>query len=394
MHRRPIELESFIDLAERKGIEVRTVRAGDLDLSTASGKMVARMLGAAARHEVEHMIERQRSAKRQAGIDGKFRGGRRSFGYERDGVRTRPEEAAAIRKAADAVLSGVSLRQITRDWNAAGLRTSFGGKEFNNREVRKILLRPRNAGFSLLDDGKDDNGAARVKRLDGGQWEKILDPDTFAAVEALLRDPARSTNINSERRYQGSGVYLCGKCGATLLGATHNKRASGGWVRTYTCSATKHLARDVEALDAYIDDIVIGRLCAPDAAIVLGGPVAEDVDALHRERDGLRARLDDLTAMFAAAEIDAPQLKRGTAELKSRLDNVEAQLAAARAASAVANVVLAGDDLRATWGMSPPEVRGKVIDALMVITVLPGARGRKPGGAYFDPSLVEIDWKC
>ena len=130
-----------------------------------------------------------------------------------------------------------------------------------------------------------------------------------------------------------------------------------------------------------------------DAEIVLGAPVAQDVGSLHRERDGLRARLDALSIMFAAAEIDTPQLKRGTAELKSRLDNVEAQLAAARAASAVANVVLAGDDLRATWGMSPPEVRGKVIDALMVVTVPPGARGRKPGGAYFDPSLVQIDWK-
>jgi hypothetical protein len=40
-----------------------------------------------------------------------------------------------------------------------------------------------------------------------------------------------------------------------------------------------------------------------------------------------------------------------------------------------------------------PDVRGKVIDALMTVTVLPGARGRKAGGAYFDPALVQIDWK-
>ena len=49
--------------------------------------------------------------------------------------------------------------------------------------------------------------------------------------------------------------------------------------------------------------------------------------------------------MFAAGEIDAPQLKKGSDELKTRLENVDAQLAAARAASAVANMVLAGDDL-------------------------------------------------
>jgi len=62
----------------------------------------------------------------------------------------------------------------------------------------------------------------------------------------------------------------------------------------------------------------------------------------------------------------------------------------------VANLVLAGDDLRATWAASPPNVRGKVINALMTVTVLAGARGRKPGGgpAHFDPSLIRIDWKA
>ena len=153
--------------------------------------MVARMLGAAARHEVEHSIERQRAAKRQAGIDGKFRGARRPFGYERNGITAHPEEAAAIREGAKAVLSGVSLRQISRDWNAQGLRTSFGANEFNSREVRKILLRPRNAGISLLDDGKDDKGVKRVKRVPNGQWERSWTPTPSPPVEALLRDPSR-----------------------------------------------------------------------------------------------------------------------------------------------------------------------------------------------------------
>ena len=84
-------------------------------------------------------------------------------------------------------------------------------------------------------------------------------------------------------------------------------------------------------------------------------------------------RLDDLSAMFADGDIDGPQLKRGSAQLHAQLDSLEARIAAARSASAVANLVLAGDDLRATWAASPPDLRGKVIDALMTVTVLPGA---------------------
>ena len=58
-------------------------------------------------------------------------------------------------------------------------------------------------------------------------------------------------------------------------------------------------------------------------------------------------------------DIDGPQLKRGSTELRAALGNVDARLAAARASSAVANLVLAGDDLRATWAASPPNVRAR-----------------------------------
>jgi site-specific DNA recombinase len=382
LHRRPIELESFIDLCDRRGIQVQTVKAGVVDLATPSGKMVARMLGAAARHEVEHSIERQKRAKEQAALDGKYRGGRRAFGYEADGVTARPEEAAAIRKAAENVLAGVSLRQIARDWNAAELRTSFGGNEFSSREVRKILLRPRNAGMV------EHQG----KRVGDGDWEKIVDVDTFAGLEAVLHDPARQI-ASFERKYQGSGVYRCGKCGATMISAAHNRTQSDGWRRTYTCSASKHLGRDIEHLDAYIDEIVITRLSQPDAAITLGGPNVDNAAVLQARREGLRARLDELSSLFADGSIDGPQLKRGTVEFRAHLDHAESEIAAARSASAVADLILAGDDLLTTWQASPPDVRGKVIDALMTVTVLPAVHGRKAGGGYFDPRFIQIDWR-
>ncbi|MGB7360029.1 MAG: recombinase family protein [Mycobacterium sp.] len=379
LHRRPIELESFIDLCDRKAVDVRTVQSGTVDLSTASGKMVARMLGAAARHEVEHSIERQKRAKQQAALDGKYRGGRRAFGW-RDGRQIQPDEAEAIRQAAAALLAGSSLRQITREWNAAGLRTSFGGNEFNSPEVRKILLRPRNAGISLHEG----------QEVATGLWEPILDRDTHTAVKALLRDPARAPSVSFERKYQGSGVYLCGRCGALMGAGTHN-RGADGWRRTYTCTAVKHLARDVEHLDRYITAIVVARLSQPDAALILGE--AEDYAALEGQREGLRVRLDDLSAMFAAGEIDGPQLKRGSVDLRAELERVDDRIAAARTSSALANLVLAGDDLRATWEESAPDVRGRVIDTLMTVTVLPTRRGRKPGGTYFDPASVAIEWK-
>lgn len=75
------ELENYIGLCEEQGIITRAVRAGDLDLATPSGRMVARMLGVVARHELEHMSERRKAGKASAAAAGKWKGGRRPFGY-------------------------------------------------------------------------------------------------------------------------------------------------------------------------------------------------------------------------------------------------------------------------------------------------------------------------
>ena len=72
--RSPRELEDVIDLADRHGLALASA-TGDVDLATPTGRMVARMLGAAARHESEHKGERQRRQIRQAAEAGKVAGG-------------------------------------------------------------------------------------------------------------------------------------------------------------------------------------------------------------------------------------------------------------------------------------------------------------------------------
>ena len=67
--RAPRELEDVIDLADRHGVELATC-TGEIDLATPTGRLVARMLGAAARHESEHKAERQRRQARQAAEQG------------------------------------------------------------------------------------------------------------------------------------------------------------------------------------------------------------------------------------------------------------------------------------------------------------------------------------
>lgn len=76
LHRSPRELEEFIDVIEAGKAVVHTVQAGPLDLSTPSGRLVARNLGAAARYESEHKAERIRRKHLESAEQGRWSGGR------------------------------------------------------------------------------------------------------------------------------------------------------------------------------------------------------------------------------------------------------------------------------------------------------------------------------
>ncbi|MBV9822293.1 MAG: recombinase family protein, partial [Actinobacteria bacterium] len=119
LHRSPRELEDFISLCERRKITTQTVMAGSLDLNTSSGRMVARMLGAAARQEVEHKSDRIKAAQLQKAAAGGWIGGPPPLGWDvqPDGSATlEPAAASRIHEATTAVLAGASLGSIVAEW--------------------------------------------------------------------------------------------------------------------------------------------------------------------------------------------------------------------------------------------------------------------------------------
>ena len=124
LHRRPRELEAFIQLVETHGFPIATVQAGEYDLSRPTGRAMARTLGAWSAHESEHKGERVKSAIRQRVEQGLPNGGVRPYGYESDGIRIRREEAAVIRKVAKRVIAGESLASIAQGLNDQGMPTA------------------------------------------------------------------------------------------------------------------------------------------------------------------------------------------------------------------------------------------------------------------------------
>lgn len=385
LQRRPLELEEFVSLVERHGVEVQTVTAGPVDLSTPSGRLVARQLGAVARYEVEHSVERVLRAKEQAAAAGRWLGGPVPFGWQRtdDGGWAVVEgEAAAIKAGCEAVLSGRSLRQIARDWNDAGLRTRRTGGTWDGNSVRRVLDRPRNA--ALLEHRGEVVGA--------GDWPAIVDEPTWQAVSALVSEPGRKVSPGYERRHLGSGLYLCGVCGKALSSGASNQ------IRSYVCRPVKHLSRPVLAVDEVVRGVMAKRLRQPDVSDLI--PQASGTGHArpdpHAEARGTRERLDELAGMFASGAIDARQLAQASTTLRARLDELEQRIVAEGAARPLAGI-LGHHDPAAAFLAADVHAQGAVVDLLAVVTVLPQRRGRpagwQPGDSYFNPESVQIEWR-
>lgn len=386
LHRRPAELEEFISLCESRGVAVQTCRAGEVDLSTPSGRMVARMLGAAARHEVEHMVERQQSAKLRAARDGKFRGGRRAFGYNVDGLTVCEPEALVIRELASRAIAGESMKSLARDLNERGL-TGTRGALWTGASIRDALVRPRNAGLMV------HHGEIMGPAL----WPAVLPQDTWRALRAVLTDPHRIRVKSMARRWLGSGLYLCGRSGCDLTARiTSTGAASKGTARwSYRCRGDAvHVDRSAIHVDALVTATVLSRLSQPDAADLFGpdSEPGEDAAALYVESAVTQARLDELVGLFAEKAIDARQLADGSRRFREQLADLEKRINAAFIPTVLDGLVDV-PDVDAVWeGLSLDRQRA-VVDSLVSVTILPGKRGRKPGGIYFDPETVDIQWR-
>ncbi|MEU7980548.1 recombinase family protein [Micromonospora sp. NPDC049081] len=409
--RRPLEHERLIPLFEEHKILIHTVKAGDHDYTTARGRRRAREDAARDAEEVEEAAERSRRQKIQAAMAGEWRGGRRPYGYgpvvgtdAKSGApiidcdRLEPAEAAEIRQATAAVIAGASLRSLAADMNARGCLTSTG-KKWTGAELRRVLLRARNAGLIEI---KDDNGAMKV--VAKAKWPKIVNEEEWQAAVAVLSDPTRRTNhTNSAQRWLGSGLYRCAVCGdtvrATQVRGRRGEPRSG--LTVYRCRKTtmrdrEHVTKRVDQVDDLVSRVVVGWMTQPEALAALRPSSDVDVPLLRAEATSLRRRLDEADHMFAAGELDRRRLAKISSEVREKLKQVELRLTEAASTGPLAGVADAAD-VGAAWSALDVSRQQAIIEAICDVELHPSRKGRppgwQPGQPYFDPETVVFRWR-
>ena len=304
-------------------------------------------------------------------------------------------EAQVIADAVNAVLKGVTLRQICRDLNSRGVPTPRKPRKetladnprgivlvWEPSTLRQMLLNPTIAG-RRVHRGEDIGPAA---------WDPIVDYGTWLRLRNFLKDPSRLSVANPRGpspRHLLSGIAHCGECGARMKAATNMNRIP----RAYICR-TEGCMRVTAAADR-VDERVVAVLMALFERPDFQGALAD----AHRRRETAAARGPDVASLIAEkeAEIDAVEELREAGELTLRAYAAETKRIeegvkrlrsqqAGRVSSPALRRLLTAATLQDGWNKADLMDRREVVRLLLDVTIERATvRGRT-----FDPRRVEV----
>ena len=369
------DLEDIVDVCESTGARIATVN-GDIDLSNDSGRLVARILAAVARAEIERKSDRQRKANRQRVESGRVDWVHRPYGYDKqDGdVVLVDAEAAVIRDMAARFLAGDTVASIVRHLNAAGTPTSTGSR-WTVISARRVLANPRHAGHATY----------RGEQVGEGDWPTILDPATHQAILDRLTDPRRFAHLTEAKvRSLLSGIAVCGECGGPCYPQTrvHRDRTRH---RAYVCREAGHVGRRIDRVDPYVTAVLLARLTDPRMADAW--TTGEDLDRLRSDRHELVQRRDGIAELRAAGLLSQEAALTQARALADRIADVDRQLAEVAGSSDAAAVATAGDPV-AVWDALPLRSRRGLVRAFLTVTLVKVGKGSRELGVKFEPRQV------
>jgi DNA invertase Pin-like site-specific DNA recombinase len=365
--RRPLEAERLIQLYETHGVLIKTVVSGEDDLSTADGRMTARIRASIDAAEAERAAERVARAAKQRAQQGRSNGGTRPYGWSaEDRTKLDPREHAVIVEMADRVLAGEPLRSVAADLNRREIPT-VKGAPWSPTAIRGILVNPRLVSIRV--HKHDEVGP--------GDWEPALPRETYDRLRDLLLDEKRRIAMSNKVRNLLTGIALCGECGDPVAAKV---QVRGDERRKRYYCAVCNLYRTQEPIDVMVEAAIVEylRTLGPEPARGTDPQVVKRIGALER-------KIRETQAAFAADDLmTADDLLETLRPLKEQLRFEQRKVKPEPRSSYVTDA--AGPDAQARWDAQPLGIKRLIISEMIEVRIQRGIRGKRG----FDPSRVEI----
>ncbi|MFE4918978.1 recombinase family protein [Streptomyces sp. NPDC056661] len=410
VYRQPAELEDLIIIVEEHKTEIATVKAGDLVLSTPTGRLVARMLGAIAKYEVEHKQERILRKVQELVAAGKIHNsGHRPFGYTRlfdgEGPRRKilgeilnDEEARYVERWADRALEGEKLYSLVLDAHDNGVKTTTGG-EFTYQAMRALLMSARISGR------KEHKGEIKGKAV----WPGIISAEKSDALRALLAQRSEEHKAEFGERdatalkYPLSGLPRCTckvphvvgePCSCKEEGRHHHKMSTGQRgdkdMPIYTCKkeggGCGGRTIQIPDLEPLMEKLLFKRLEEVEVA------AAQDANDPRPALEVKLARWEERKVELEDELLDGDRPAR---EIQDAIDKLNVRMADARRQTAEygvkANLTeISTAELRKAWAdYSVPRKQSVYRGLIREILIHPATR---PFNVW-NPGRVEVFWK-
>jgi site-specific DNA recombinase len=378
--RRPIELEQFVQVCERAGLQQFATVTADIDLGNDDGLFMARILSIVAAKESARKSARLKRKAQETAEAGKPNGGHlRPFGYEKDQLTVVESEATVIRQLADRYLAGESLMSLTGWLQDQGV-LSVAGLPWRTTTLRQTLTNPRLAGL------RAHNGIVVATAV----WPAIITPATHEQLVAAFARKA-STGRRVARRYLLSGMLRCGKCGNKLFSSVRGER------RRYVClSGPDHggcgrLTIVAAPVEEWIAEAVLIRLDSPVMADALAGRAAADErhTALLAELQSDQALMAELAEMMGNRQISPAEWKIAREPIQARIYNTSRQIDQLTGHNTLTGLVGNGVALRTSWATLNLSRQAAIVGAVLdFATITPGVQGAQG----VDPSRIVPTW--
>ena len=367
------ELASF-------GIGLLGVKDG-IDTSTATGKMIANIMGAVAEVELENIHEQTLAGRQQKARSGLWNGAQAPFGYaiENKSLVVCPEEAEIVKEIFRLYSEeGQTIRYITKKLNDEGMKREQRGNTrfsvFTERTVRSILKNPIYEGkiaygrrHTVKVEGTN-NETKVVKQKDEskiilveGIHEAIISPEMFEKAGAKLSENIRhrKTRSDSTTVYPLTGLIKCPDCGKNIFGYTApprpRKNGKEGFYPRYisyrcisgrerngvSCSLANKYYSGTK-LEKEVRDVIASMVTIPEFVELVSKKVdcATDLKALKKKRDAViseqskysgnlistEKRLTELDASDKHYEKRVDSLNRILDDLYEKIDEVQSRL--------------------------------------------------------------------
>ncbi len=344
------------------GVGLVGVKDG-IDTSTATGKMIANIMGAVAEMELENIHEQTLAGRQQKARSGLWNGAQAPFGYmlENKELKINPSEAEVVKIIFYLYVDeGQSIRYITKKLNDENVQREQRGNTrfslFTERNVRAILKNPVYAGkiaygrrHTIKVEGTN-NETKVVKQDDeskiiivNGVHEAIVSEDIFSKAETQLKENVahRKTRSDSTTVYPLTGLIRCPDCGKNIYGYTApprpRKNGKEGFYPRYisyrcisgrerngiTCSLANKYYSGAK-LEKEVKEVISSMVTIPEFIELVTKKIdcETDIDTLRKKRESIENELNKYGGNLVQTEKRLAELDAGDKHYEKRVESL------------------------------------------------------------------------